>query len=153
MASCMASAIVHLQKQFMPGCIAAQSRDAQVEGSCRLRPRRPSGARSRPGPAAPIVHDQRRRSKFVRFSSSAQIRRPELICESSVSIGTLGLRDSRAERLRLRRAASAFERSTRGQIGQTSLAPCRSCPIPTSDAGYSRSQVQHGGCYAILRRL
>jgi hypothetical protein len=32
----MASAIVHLQKQFMPGCIAAQSRDAQVEGSCRL---------------------------------------------------------------------------------------------------------------------
>src|SRR3974390_670717 len=38
MGSCMASAIVHLQNQFMPGCIAAHSRDAQVEGSCRLRP-------------------------------------------------------------------------------------------------------------------
>ncbi len=60
---------------------------------------------------------------------------------------------ARAERLRLRRAASAFERSTRGPIGPTSLAPCRSCPTPTSDAGYSPSQAQHGGCCAILRRL
>jgi H-NS histone family len=40
--------------------------------------------------AAPVRPcDQRCRSKFVRFSSSAQIRKSEPICKSSVSVGTL----------------------------------------------------------------